>query len=285
MVLDLYISMTNTLRRITLVCLLIVLCEFVVSGKEWRSIVPLKSTRADVERILGAPQKTSFSSAYYSLPGEIVVVDYQVGKCEDHCGLGWNVREGTVVAVGVIPKGNHRKEEYLTAGNFNVSNESTGLVYYTNAAEGLSIETYKSVVTLVDYYPSASEETLRCLQPKDCIVDLFTRFDEYGKLPFADEKARLDNYSIQLNATVGRGGIEVRGPNKKERAALLKSAARAKAYLVTRLEIEPERILIFDGGYSPVSFTRLSLYAIGGFGSAIYFSPEPDPVSRPAKKR
>ena len=52
-------------------------------AKSWRGIVPLKSTRADVERLLGKPGKYN----RYQFENERVSFDYSNGRCEgsDHC--------------------------------------------------------------------------------------------------------------------------------------------------------------------------------------------------------
>ena len=96
--------MTNILRKIALCAVCLIVAAKAATGKEWRGIVPLKSTRTEIERVFGAPKYTSYSGAYYSLAKEIVVFDYQTTPCkEDQLGLGWNVPIGTVVGIGVIP--------------------------------------------------------------------------------------------------------------------------------------------------------------------------------------
>jgi hypothetical protein len=133
--------MTKMFCRIV-ICFLLVISERAVTAKEWRGIVPLKSTRVDVERLLGAPTKSSQSSLYYNLSREIVVIEFQTEVCDSSVGkfgLGWNVRYGTVVGVGVIPKGTPRKEEYLLSSNFNIEDENA-LIYYSDDVSGMSIE-------------------------------------------------------------------------------------------------------------------------------------------------
>ena len=56
----------------------------------------------------------------------------------------------------------------------------------------------------------------------------------------------------------------------------MKRAARGKDYLVKRRGLEPERLIIMDGGYSTTSYTRLSVYPIGQFPH-IYLAAEKDP--------
>jgi len=271
--------MTNTLRKIALCAVCLIAAANVAAGKEWRGIVPLKSTRTDVERVFGAPKYTSYSGAYYSLPNEIVVFDYQPRPChEDRLGIEWNVPIATVVGIGVVPKGNHRRQEYPLPADSRMVDDGGGFFYYFDNAAGFALETYKDRVTLVEYYPEAAQNTLKCPQKDTCCTDLFTRFDEYARLPFADEKARLDNYMIQLNSLVARGTIEVAGPSKSARQQQVKRAARARNYLIKQHGVEAERLLIVDIGYSESPLTRLNIYSIGGLGSRIFVFPQKDPA-------
>jgi hypothetical protein len=73
-----------------------------------------------------------------------------------------------------------------------------------------------------------------------------TKFDEYGNIRFNDEKARLDNYAIQLQNTPGSEGyIIAYGTCAGEGQA---RADRAKNYLVNTRGIEAGRIVTIDGG-------------------------------------
>lgn len=81
----------------------------------------------------------------------------------------------------------------------------------------------------------------------------------------------------RLNNDFLRGTIQVLGPNKKVRQTMMKSAARAKRYLVKEREFEAERLLIVDGGFSERALTRLSIHTIGGPVGLIYLFPEKDP--------
>jgi hypothetical protein len=72
------------------------------------------------------------------------------------------------------------------------------------------------------------------------------KFDEYGNIKFNDEKARLDNYAIQLQNTPGsQGTIIAYGSCEGEAQA---RADRAKDYLVNTRGIEAGRITTIDGG-------------------------------------
>ena len=75
-------------------------------------------------------------------------------------------------------------------------------------------------------------------------------FDEYGRIRWADEQARLDNFAITLQQdanllgyiTVYAGRVACEG--EAQRHAVL-----VKDYLVKRRQIEPTRIIWVDAGY------------------------------------
>jgi hypothetical protein len=72
------------------------------------------------------------------------------------------------------------------------------------------------------------------------------KFDEYGNIKFNDEKARLDNYAIQLqNEPTAQGYIYGYGSCGTEG---LTRANRAKDYLVNTRGIDASRIYVVDGG-------------------------------------
>jgi hypothetical protein len=72
------------------------------------------------------------------------------------------------------------------------------------------------------------------------------KFDEYGNIRFNDEKARLDNYAIQLqNEPTATATILVYGSCEGEAQ---QRGDRAKDYLVNTRGIEAGRITVVDGG-------------------------------------
>jgi hypothetical protein len=95
----------RTLTTTTLGVLIAFFSAQSVFAKEWRGIVPLRSVRADVERLLGPPSQASPYWSYYILPGELAVVHFQSMSCKDSCRVGWDVPIDTVIGIGVIPKG------------------------------------------------------------------------------------------------------------------------------------------------------------------------------------
>jgi hypothetical protein len=251
-----------------------------VAAKEWRGIVPLHSTRPDVESSLGSATKSTAFGNYYSLPNEIVVVWFQNDSCDTTVGkfgVGWNVPQGTVTSIGIIPKQVYRKERFFQGNDFKVEDINAGFVYYTNETDGLSVETLNGIVTLLTYSPTAKEDHLRCPRVEKCCMDVFPTFDEYAGLNFEDEKARLDSFVIKMNEQLGRGAIVVYGESRAVRNMIMKRAARARRYLREKGGLESQRLLIIDGGYKDRSITQLHLYTIGGEVSRILLFPEKDP--------
>lgn len=64
----------------------------------WKGIVPLQSTRADVDRLLG--KGAGKCQCIYRKPTEIVAVDYAKAPCKGAVN-GWNVPSDTVLKVRI----------------------------------------------------------------------------------------------------------------------------------------------------------------------------------------
>ena len=74
---------------------------------DWRRLIPLQSTRADVERLLGPGKEAYF--AIYQLKEGSLFIEYSSGPCRPERKGGWNVSENVVVSVSFSPK--HRESE------------------------------------------------------------------------------------------------------------------------------------------------------------------------------
>ncbi|HKS26438.1 MAG TPA: hypothetical protein VJS44_01400 [Pyrinomonadaceae bacterium] len=98
--------------------------------------------------------------------------------------------------------------------------------------------------------------------PKDCankascttevarMIGCPSAFDQYGAISFEDEKARLDNFGIQLmNELSARGFIIAYGGRISYEGQASERARRAKDYLVSVRNLVDERIVTVDGGY------------------------------------
>src|SRR5678815_4602228 len=104
----------------------------------WHGVVPLRSTRADVTRLLGPP---NVDGRYYEIDNYIVHIDYSDGPCEKG-KLGWNVPRDTVVSISLSPNHDLKFSDLqIDKKKLKKSNdgELPGIVYYTNDAEGITV--------------------------------------------------------------------------------------------------------------------------------------------------
>jgi hypothetical protein len=76
-------------------------------------------------------------------------------------------------------------------------------------------------------------------------------FDNYGDIKFEDEKARLDNFAIQLtNQPLSSGHILISAGQETFEKEAEERLDRAKSYLADVREIDPNRIVTVDCGFS-----------------------------------
>jgi hypothetical protein len=81
-------------------------------------------------------------------------------------------------------------------------------------------------------------------------IPLAHKVDEYGNIRFNDEKARLDNYAIELqNDPTAQGYLICYGGRKGRTGEAQRRCDRAKDYLVNTRGISGDRIVTVDGGY------------------------------------
>jgi len=86
-------------------------------------------------------------------------------------------------------------------------------------------------------------------------------FDDYGDIRFGDEKARLDNFAVQLsNQSLSSGQILMYAGQETFKDETAERLARAKSYLVDVREIDPNRIAITDCDFTQE--LRIQLYIV-----------------------
>lgn len=89
-------------------------------------------------------------------------------------------------------------------------------------------------------------------------------FDEYGAICWEDEKARLDNFAIQLlNYPTALGHIIVYDGKRTCRGEGVARAMRAKKYLVDHRKVPADRIVWRWGGYLNDPMTTLVIHPAG----------------------
>jgi hypothetical protein len=241
----------------------LVLTPKCASAKAWRGIVPLHSTRADVERILGPP---NVEDSGYDIEDERATITYASRRCEADLPGGWNVPSNTVVEILVS------LDREITLADLTVQANTMEPIYavhtsqinYLNAEEGIRYTTVDGLVRAITYIGSAEDEKkFSCGQykyaapvPDGAKLNRFEQypFDSYGKIPFEDAKARLDTFVIQLLETNkekpnSRGFILVYAGQSAHDAEAKAFADCAKNYLIKVRGADPDSIVAVDGGY------------------------------------
>ena len=107
----------------------------------WNGLIPLKSTRADVERLFGKPKIMIGSAPLYEFDKENVIFTYAVGGCEQLSW--WNVPRDTILDIEIIPQGALSvKDTGFDLTKFSqYKTEHPELLIYVNKKEGVTIRT------------------------------------------------------------------------------------------------------------------------------------------------
>ena len=153
------------LRLISLLCL-----AFISSGisfaQEWRGLKPLRSTRGDVEKLLGEPVQRS--PALYLLKDKSILIGYaKISGCDDKELSSWNVPKDTVITIAVTFFPEHwvnLSELKLDLSKFEKFSdpEFAGLFSYVSNELGLKIATDDQVVSSIAYFPAKRNWHLMC---------------------------------------------------------------------------------------------------------------------------
>jgi hypothetical protein len=145
-------------RFLFIMAMLLSAClPLVAQGKGWRGIVPLRSTRADVERLLGPG-----NNGHYQFDAERVHVNYLEGKCNPVNGCLCLVPKGTVISIYVqleiemrfsgLNIDKKKYEKFVSPKDPNVatySNDKEGIIYTVNEEN--------DDVTAIEYRPTAKD--------------------------------------------------------------------------------------------------------------------------------
>lgn len=167
-------------------------------GKGWRGVIPLLSTRADVERLIGEPGQSATDEATFRTAHGLVQVEYATAPCKGRVP-GWDVPAGTVLQIHLAPS----REERFTPeeGKHVKAYDHTAGTNYVSIEEGVKYKVLPDgSVSSVSYIPSKSDSGLRCpgFPPFGGGVSQYRPYDSYGDISRADEEAHLDNFAFRL---------------------------------------------------------------------------------------
>jgi len=144
----------------------------------WRGLVPLHSTRKEVEKLLGVPHRQQSTQVAYETDHESIVAQYAAGNC-DAAVPGWNVPKDTLIELLINPNpGFSLKELNLDSSRYERSemfpytetDNPPRVWLYVDKKNGVSIRTQSSarggggeeLVVSITYYPAQKDEKLRC---------------------------------------------------------------------------------------------------------------------------
>ena len=151
-----------------IVCALVICSADGAVAKPWRGIVPLRSKRAAVRRVLGKPAIGGKGSIeLYEKKEGHVQVRYALKPCEQ--GLpadwgNWRVSRDTVVNISItlheefpvadLRIGNLEKYKWYTG--------DSGATYYHDKRRGIEYQVQDEMVTAIAYGPTTRDRALRC---------------------------------------------------------------------------------------------------------------------------
>lgn len=250
-----------------LFCLLILIgWSQQISAKEWRGIVPSRSTRGDVSRLLGQCSDPKVRCAF-SLEKEDVYMVFS-SLATDYHECAKQLPADTVLLIEVTPKTEFQLSDFqIDEKKFRkfdpASPPGLGFAGYISEEEGVVFKTYKGKVQQIDYFAAAKDKHLCSTYYESpekfiqMIVDFFSKFDEWGDILFSDEKARLDNVAIQLQQQPANIVYLIIHAGQTACVGEAKARGiRAKKHLMSR-QIVPSRIVWIDGGYQKEVVTEV----------------------------
>jgi hypothetical protein len=249
------------MSKMILMCVMTMLAMLTATqAKEWRGLVPLHSTRADVIRTLGqSSESNNLRSKYHSEKEDV----YIVFSTKDFCDADTKkLPPGTVLLIQIRPKTAIRLSDYRIdtkrLKRFAPSSPpNIGYEGYLDDEEGVIYRTYQGKVDTIAYIAAARDRHL-CpgyySKPEEFIqimVDSFSSpFDEYSDIPYLDEKARLDNFAAYLQQEPEAQGYIIAYAGQRAHAGEAQARAqRAKNYLLRERRIQAKRLVIIDGGH------------------------------------
>ncbi|HWS87240.1 MAG TPA: hypothetical protein VN282_09765 [Pyrinomonadaceae bacterium] len=144
----------------------------------------------------------------------------------------------------------------VSAGTISSGQGTSAVTVDTTGLPGNS-----SVTATVDVggLPESCANSASCTSGIPLVI-FHDKVDEYGDINFEDEKARLDNYAIELqNDPEFVGYIVAYGGRRSRRGEALRRAERAKRYITGVRGVAPARVVTIDGGYREELTVELKL--------------------------
>ena len=157
--------MRENLKEKVLTILIVILaaqCFVFAQSNSWNGLTPLRSTRADVEKLFGAAKECLSGCTYR---GE--KVGLEVFYAERECDGGWNVPKDTVIRFDLysFDEGKSFDELKLDRNKFSYTVDDAMFGTWTNPEDGLSyyFGNFDRFLRSIGYIPKKSDNlNLRC---------------------------------------------------------------------------------------------------------------------------
>lgn len=169
--------------RVRLVLILVLISTISIGAQEanffetpatnvWKGITPLKTSRTDLERVLGKPVRQDGYSFTYKTDSESVIVYFSKGDCKGSTRRpnGWNVSDDTVLEFTVVPNTGLRLkdlqfegETVFGFGNNGIVLQEKGVAFGLEYALDSRTDRLEwSSVRYIKFLPKQSDNNLRC---------------------------------------------------------------------------------------------------------------------------
>ena len=233
---------------------------FVQDTIGWRGIVPLRATRTQVERMVGA---LNIQCQCYLTQSEIIRVKYARGPCKGDLA-GWNVPADTVLSVEIIPKEPLLFSEIKArTEDFVKTVDDTVTTYYGNGEKGLRYSvTSLGTVASVWYGPSVKDNRLRCagFPPTDGGTTDYHPYYRFSYETFQDVTGHLGEFGIRLmKHPEYKGYVIVYGAPDAKGDSAVTLVTSAKDYLIKELNVDSKVLEVINGGARETSTVELFL--------------------------
>lgn len=239
-----------------------------IRAKEWRGIVPTRSERNEVVRLLGQPSESNSIRSIYHFGDEDVYIVFSSSEiCPDHMAATDRVLliQVTPRKRILIPDLKLDETKFTKFSPTNVPSEYQG---YIDTDEGLIIRTKNGQVDRLLYVATAKDSgfcpTYYANQERfaQVLVDnVPAKFDSYANLSDTEERARLDNFALYLLKEPSLYGYAVVfGPGRARTRQI--SGQRLKKYLIEKHQISSDRLIVLDGAKRKEP--TVDLYALPG---------------------
>jgi hypothetical protein len=158
------------ISKVALSCFCLLLVPLATRAEPWRGIVPLRSTKRDVERLLGKPLRADDKLMRYELVNE--TVDFSLIGDAATTGESSHLSPDTIKSIQVYPK------QKLLFADLGLAQEKIGFVRPSNPANigyegyvdgdgGLIVKALHGAIEVVLYFGNAKDRA-RC---PSCTID------------------------------------------------------------------------------------------------------------------